>query len=156
MLETSVDMAKNVVKKKVKSWLWVVAMANLPILAGVLTIFLLLFVLFTSFLILSGSINNQDTIGMYQLAPGGSAKVSKEVLRWEPLVTKYAQQYGVESYVGILLALIQQESSGTELDVMQSSESIGLPPNAITDPEYSIQVGVEHFAEVFKKSRRRY
>ncbi|CAK6480981.1 hypothetical protein BFRIPA_00035 (plasmid) [Peribacillus frigoritolerans] len=39
------------------------------------------------------------------------------------------------------------------MDVMQSSESIGLPPGAITDPEYSIQVGVKHFAEVMKQAK---
>ena len=35
---------------------------------------------------------------------------------------------------------------------MQSSESIGLPPNTITDPEYSIEVGIKHFKKVFKEA----
>ncbi|MGM0904417.1 MAG: lysozyme family protein [Bacillota bacterium] len=51
------------------------------------------------------------------------------------------------------MALIQQESGGRHLDVMQSSESIGLPPGAITDPEYSIQLGVKYFAEVMKQAK---
>ncbi|MBT2724859.1 lysozyme family protein [Bacillus sp. ISL-46] len=51
------------------------------------------------------------------------------------------------------MALIQQESGGRQLDVMQSSESIGLPPGAITDPELSIKIGVKYFAEVMKKAQ---
>ncbi|MBM7585647.1 soluble lytic murein transglycosylase-like protein [Bacillus pakistanensis] len=37
--------------------------------------------------------------------------------------------------------------------MMQSSESIGLPPGTITDPEYSIQIGVKYFAEVMKQAK---
>ena len=35
---------------------------------------------------------------------------------------------------------------------MQSSESIVLPSGTIRDPEYSIQIGVKHFAEVIKQN----
>ncbi len=45
-----------------------------------------------------------------------------------------------------------QESGGRSLDIMQSSESIGLPPNSITDPERSIEVGIKHFKKVFKQA----
>ncbi|MBT2739045.1 bifunctional lytic transglycosylase/C40 family peptidase [Bacillus sp. ISL-7] len=84
---------------------------------------------------------------------GGTAKVSADVLRYEPLIRKYAEQNGIGEYVGLIMALIQQESGGRQLDVMQSSESIGLPPGTITDPEYSIQIGVEHFAKVMKQAK---
>ena len=79
---------------------------------------------------------------------GGTAAVTSEVLRWEPLVSKYAEKYGVGDHVQLLLAKIMQESGGRHLDVMQSSESIGLPPNSITDPELSIDVGIRYFAQV--------
>lgn len=79
----------------------------------------------------------------------GTAKVSDAVLRYEPLVRKYAKIYKVEPQVNLILALIQQESSGTLPDVMQSSESANLPPNTFTDPEVSIAHGVKHFAECF-------
>lgn len=82
----------------------------------------------------------------------GSAQVSAEVLRYEPLIRKYAEENGIGDYVGIIMALIQQESGGRHLDVMQSSESIGLPPGAITDPELSIQIGVRYFASVLKRA----
>lgn len=85
----------------------------------------------------------------------GEAKVSEAVMRYEPLVRKYAIINGIEDQVNLILAVIQQESGGNmSLDVMQSSESLGLPPNTITDPEISIMYGVKHFANVFKAAGR--
>lgn len=55
--------------------------------------------------------------------------LSAEVLKHQPTVEKYAKKYGVEDYVNYLLAIMQVESGGTAVDVMQSSESLGLPPN---------------------------
>lgn len=83
---------------------------------------------------------------------GGEASVSASVLRYEPLVMAAAVKYGVEEHVQLLLAKIMQESGGRLPDVMQSSESIGLPRNTITDPAVSIDVGVSYFAEVLKKA----
>ncbi|GAA0854156.1 hypothetical protein AWU65_02635 [Paenibacillus glucanolyticus] len=82
----------------------------------------------------------------------GQAKVSEAVMRWEPLVRKYAIIYGIEDQVNLILAVIQQESGGNHLDVMQSSESANLPPNTIIDPEVSIMYGVKHFASVFRSA----
>lgn len=82
----------------------------------------------------------------------GTASVSPEVMRWEPLVRKYAAQHGIEAMTPLILALIQQESSGTQLDVMQSSESQNHPPGYFTDPEESIKYGLMHFADCHKKS----
>ncbi|WP_446728250.1 lysozyme family protein [Peribacillus sp. TH16] len=42
--------------------------------------------------------------------------------------------------------------NGRQLDVMQSSESIGRLSGTIRDLEYSIQIGVKHFAEVMKQN----
>lgn len=83
---------------------------------------------------------------------GGEAEVSAAVLRYEPLVMAAAVKYGVEEHVQLLLAKMMQESGGRLPDVMQSSESIGLPRNTITDPAVSIDVGVSYFAEVLKKA----
>jgi murein DD-endopeptidase MepM/ murein hydrolase activator NlpD len=84
---------------------------------------------------------------------GGVATVSPLVLRYQPLVEKYAVKYGVESYVPLLLAKIMQESGGRVPDVMQSSESLGLPPNTIKDPEWSIDVGVKYFSGILKDAK---
>ncbi|MGV2885991.1 bifunctional lytic transglycosylase/C40 family peptidase [Paenibacillus taichungensis] len=79
----------------------------------------------------------------------GSANVPDVVLRYEPLVRKYLSLKGMEEHTQLILALIMQESGGRYLDVMQSSESLGLPPNTITDPELSIKAGIDHFAKVY-------
>ncbi|MEH7026093.1 bifunctional lytic transglycosylase/C40 family peptidase [Bacillus wiedmannii] len=100
------------------------------------------------------------TMGEDEVSPGGiggpftpgTASVSPEVMRWEPLVRKYAAQHGIEAMTPLILALIQQESSGTQLDVMQSSESQNHPPGYFTDPEESIKYGLMHFADCHKKS----
>lgn len=81
-----------------------------------------------------------------------SAKVSQAVMKWKATLEKYARQFGVEEYVPLMLALIQQESSGKGPDVMQSSEcgynkKYPRRPNSITDPDYSFYAGVQHFKE---------
>lgn len=52
----------------------------------------------------------------------------------EEFIRPTAVLNGIGEYVGLIMALIQQESSGRHLDMMQSSESIGVPPGSITDP----------------------
>ena len=42
---------------------------------------------------------------------------------------------------------------GEHLDVMQASESLGLPLSIIIDPEYSIQIGVKYFASVLEQAQ---
>ena len=83
----------------------------------------------------------------------GGVNVSAEVLAHKPMVEKYATEYGVEEYVNILLAIIQVESGGTAEDVMQSSESLGLPPNSLSTEE-SIKQGVKYFSELLASSER--
>lgn len=90
-------------------------------------------------------------LGVY-VAYGG-VNVSAEVLAHKPMVEKYAKEYGVEEYVNILLAIIQVESGGTAEDVMQSSESLGLPPNSLSTEE-SIKQGVKYFSELLASSER--
>ncbi|PEL13864.1 bifunctional lytic transglycosylase/C40 family peptidase [Bacillus sp. AFS017336] len=122
------------------------------ILAGIL---LLVTSIFGVALFLSISLGgeNQFESGMSGEGAKGTAVVSAEVLRYEPLIRKYAEEYGIGEYVELIKALIQQESGGKQLDVMQSSESIGLPPGAIMDPDYSIQVGVKYFSEMMKQAK---
>lgn len=83
---------------------------------------------------------------------GGSSNsytpVSAEVEAYEPLIQKYAKQYGIPEYVELLKAVMMQESGGRGLDPMQAAEgsfNTRYPhePNGIKDPEYSIQCGVQ-------------
>lgn len=50
-----------------------------------------------------------------------------------------------------LLAIMQVESGGTVADVMQSSESLGLPPNSLSTEE-SIKQGCKYFSELLKSA----
>ena len=84
----------------------------------------------------------------------GTQKLNENVLAWQPVVQEYAFTYGVEDYVDVLLAIMMVESGGKGPDVMQSSESLGLPPNSITDSIYSIDAGVRHFANVVKNAQQ--
>ena len=73
----------------------------------------------------------------------GTASVDDAVLNYEPLIQQYAKEYGIESYVPVIEALMQQESSGLGADVMQCSEcyyntEYDQTPGSIQDPEYSI------------------
>lgn len=69
----------------------------------------------------------------------------------EPMVTEYAQRYGVSEYKDWLLAIVDVESGGQGEDVMQSSESLGLDPNSLTTEE-SIEQGCAYFAALLQKA----
>jgi len=78
-----------------------------------------------------------------------NANVPGKILKWRPIVQEYCVKYKCPEYVDFILALMYQEIGETDtLDVMQSSESIGLPPNSIKDPVQSIDIGVKHFKSV--------
>ena len=77
--------------------------------------------------------------------------LSAEVLKHQPMVEKYVREYGISEYVPYLLAIIQVESGGTGSDVMQSSESMGLPPNSL-DTESSIKQGCKYFASLLSSA----
>ena len=78
--------------------------------------------------------------------------ISAEVLAYKPLIEAELKKYGLENLTPILLAILQQETGGVgSRDIFQASESLGLPPNSITDPLYSVQVGVQFFVSVYEK-----
>ena len=83
--------------------------------------------------------------------------VSAEVEAYTPVIRVYANQYGIGKYVELIKAIMMQESGGQGLDPMQASESgyntrYPRTPNAITDPEYSIDVGVQTIADSLRQA----
>ena len=81
--------------------------------------------------------------------------VSTQVLNYEDLMLKYARENDIEEYLELLQAMMMQESGGQGNDPMQSSEcefntQFEKKPNAINNPEYSIQVGIQYFAKCLK------
>lgn len=79
--------------------------------------------------------------------------ISPEVEALRPIVQKECIAHDIPECVDIILAIIMQESGASVPDVMQSSESKGLPPNTIQSPEESIQAGVEYFSLGYKQAR---
>lgn len=103
--------------------------------------FLLVFVIIAG--ILAGA--------MFSGSSQSAEPLSQEVLNYAPVIQKYATKYRIPDYASVLQAIMMQESGGRGNDPMQSSEcpyNTRFPnsPNAITDPEYSIQVGVQYYA----------
>lgn len=67
------------------------------------------------------------------------------------MIRQYAAQYGISEYVELIKAVMMQESGARGSDPMQASESgyntrYPNTPGGITDPEYSIDVGIQTLA----------
>lgn len=75
--------------------------------------------------------------------------VSEEVQAYTPLIQKYAAAHGIPDYVGLIKAVMMQESGGRGGDPMQCSECgyNDQYPEGITDPEYSINIGIRYLAD---------
>ena len=83
--------------------------------------------------------------------------LSQEVLSYTSTIQKYANQYGIPEYVSVIQAIMMQESGGRGTDPMQSSECpyntrYSNSPNAIQDADYSIQVGIQSYADCLKEA----
>ena len=118
------------------------------ILAGgwIVVLILLIVILFGALFSMVGG-SNSSTI----------TPVSAEVEAYEPLIRQYARQYGIEEYVELIKAVMMQESGGQGTDPMQASEcgyNTRYPntPNGITDPEYSIDVGIQNLAACLREA----
>ena len=118
------------------------------ILAGgwIVVLILLIVVLFGALFSMVGG-SNSSTV----------TPVSAEVEAYEPLIRQYARQYGIEEYVELIKAVMMQESGGQGTDPMQASEcgyNTRYPntPNGITDPEYSIDVGIQNLAACLREA----
>lgn len=90
---------------------------------------------------------------------GQAVNLSSAVLAYQSTVEKYASKYNMTAYVPLILAVMMQESGGTLKDVMQSSEgefNTKYPPrapNTITDPDYSIDCGVQELRKALNTAK---
>lgn len=106
-----------------------------------------------SFVILIATIlamfnQQQSSIGAY-----GTGQVPQAVRQYEEPIKEELAKYGRQDQINVVLAIVTQESGGTaSKDIMQASESLGLPPNTIQDPKYSIKIGVKYFDEVLDQA----
>ena len=86
-----------------------------------------------------------------------SESLSAEVLAYTSVIQQYASQYGIPEYVSAIQAIMMQVSGGRGTDPMQCSESpyntrFSHSPGSITDPNYSIEVGVQTFADCISQA----
>lgn len=94
-----------------------------------------------------------------QLFDGGSSYIlSGSVTKYYSTIQKYCKKYGITDFVALAEAVMQQESGGSGSDPMQCSEcpyNTKFPntPNAITDPDYSIEIGVKYLASCLKAAK---
>lgn len=89
--------------------------------------------------------------------PGRLVGVNADVQSYEQAVRQRCREYKIEEFSTLMLAMMQQESSGQGTDIFQCSESpfnteYDHAPGSIADAGYSIQVGVETFAYCLKSA----
>ena len=97
-------------------------------------------------------------VGDYKVLFKSTRKCRSTVEAYEPVIRLYANQYGIGEYVELIKAVMMQESGGQGSDPMQSSESgyntrYPREPNGITDPEYSIECGVQAIKDCLQSAR---
>ncbi len=82
----------------------------------------------------------------------GTAAVSPEVEAYSETITKYAEENNISEFIPVIKCIMMAESGGKGTDVMQCSEcpyneKYDNKPNAIKDPDYSIEIGIKYFAK---------
>ena len=80
--------------------------------------------------------------------------LSKEVLAYTDIISKYTEQYEIEEFTPLVQAIMMCESKGLGDDPMNSSTFIYNEkyPDGIRDSEYSIDVGVQYLSDCLKKA----
>lgn len=76
----------------------------------------------------------------------------KSVLMHREMLERVAKEKGLSADLEVLYAIMNVESGGRLKDVMQSSESKGLPVNTL-DTEESIEQGLSYYKELKTKAR---
>lgn len=82
----------------------------------------------------------------------GNINLAQDVLDKSWIVEKYLLEEGLLQELPYLLAIMMVESGGKGDDPMQSSESAGLSPGALSGVEQSIKQGVLHYKQALKNA----
>lgn len=94
----------------------------------------------------AGAANSEDS-STYQ------AQVSKQTESYRELVAEYCEKYGIDDYVDLCLAMIEQESGGNPPDVMQTEQSYYNTSPPIDTAEESIDCGTHELSDCLKKAK---
>jgi len=122
------------------------------LLSGIGAFFLLFIMGMAVVAVLVGSSSSNSTTTSVPM--NGRNTFPESVLRWEAYVRQEAEANEIPHAVNYLLTIILLETRGDAErfpDIMQSSESLGLPPNTISCPHESIAQGVFYFASAYKQ-----
>ena len=118
--------------------------SSLPVLG-----FLFLILMVTAVV---GVIGGGDSSNNPSSGSSSTGKYPDMVEIWRQSIFTQATNFGIPEYTDVLLAIIQGESGGQGIDIMQSSEgkyNTKYPqvPNGIEDAQYSIECGIQEFKE---------
>lgn len=94
----------------------------------------------------SGGAANSGDSSTYQ------AQVSEQTESYRELVEKYCEKYGIDGYVDLCLAMIEQESGGNPPDVMQTEQSYYNNSPPIDTVEESIDCGTHELSDCLQKA----
>jgi len=117
-------------------WIVVLFIVLIGVVAGVIAM-----------VIGSGGAANSGDSSTYQ------AQVSEQTERYRELVTKYCEKYGIDDYVDLCLAMIEQESGGNPPDVMQTEQSYYNTSPPIVTAEESIDCGTHELADCLENAK---
>lgn len=95
----------------------------------------------------SGGAANSGDSSTYQ------AQVSEQTESYREMVAEYCEKYGIDDYVDLCLAMIEQESGGNPPDVMQTEQSYYNTSPPIDTPEESIDCGTHELSDCLKKAK---
>ncbi|MCM3572590.1 lysozyme family protein [Mesobacillus subterraneus] len=107
---------------------------------------ILLFVSFVGFFLLDGFLELYND-NFKKMNVGVNSSIG-EVAKYTPMIEEELKKVGMDDHTVTVAALMMQESRGKGGDPMQASESLGLAPNTIQDPQQSIQQGVKYYQRV--------
>ncbi len=106
------------------------------------------FLLLISILLLTGCEETRDDLLF------GTVRIPADTEQYRELMAKACLEEGIPEYENLLMAIMAVESSGSGVtDVMQCSESLGLPRNSL-NVEESIRQGVRYFKSLLEKAGR--
>lgn len=84
---------------------------------------------------------------------GYQCQVSEKTESYRVLVSEYCDKYDIGDYVDLCLAVMEQESGGRGIDVMQAEQSYYNKKPPIDTAEESIDCGVHEISDCLKKSK---
>lgn len=95
----------------------------------------------------SGGAANSAEDSTYQ------AQVSEQTESYRDMVADYCEKYGIDDYVDLCLAVIEQESGGNPPDVMQTEQSYYNVNPPIDTVEESIDCGTHELSDCLTKAK---